>query len=95
VIVFVHRLDDFSDLVYGLAHTEYHFRKTLANRAMVINVGESQILEGKRTQTVQSFGGGDCSFFMLFEDLSDLIFSHTIEKRNLKLDESCISDPKS
>jgi len=51
-------LHDLAHLIYGLARAEYHFRKSLPQATVVIDLRKSEILIGQVSEDFQSFFRG-------------------------------------
>ena len=54
-----HAGKDLGDLLRALPCRIDHFRHAGANRAMVVDLGEADVFEGERAQTVHGVVGGD------------------------------------
>jgi len=76
VLVDGHGFDDSRDLFRGFSRTKDGLRKTLAQAAMMVDVGESKILEWKFPKPVQCIVPGQFSFTVVVENLADLVLGH-------------------
>jgi hypothetical protein len=76
VIVLVHGLDDTADLFDGFSATENHFRKSLPQCAMVVDVRETEVFERQSLQPMQSVVRGNPTRLVCFEQLTNLFFGH-------------------
>jgi len=64
-------LEDVGDLAWGFALGEDHLGHALAQGAMVIEFGETQILEGEMAQALDGFIGRHALFSYLLEELAE------------------------
>ncbi len=55
----------------GLARPEDHFRHSVAQGAMVVHIGESQVFEGKMAQAVDGGVGRKLALADLLEEFAD------------------------
>src|SRR5262249_21451572 len=67
-------------LFHGLTAAEDDFREALTERAVMVDIGEAEVLKRQRAQTSQCIVGGKTARLMVVENFSNLILSHT--KRN-------------
>ena len=75
--VFEQAPGDGDNLLRRLAFTEDHLRHAVAQRAMVVHLGEAQILERHVAQAVQRAVHIHCAGAHLFEQLPKLLLVHT------------------
>ena len=73
------RAKDFGDLAGRFALGKNHLGHTVAQGAMVIDLGETQVLEGQVTQALDGVVGGEALFANLLEELAKGLGVHRCE----------------
>src|SRR5262245_44320164 len=71
-----HSLDDAPDLLDGFAAPKDHFRKTLSQRAMMVDSGKAHIFEGQVLQLLQTVVYRESALFHPRQYFLDVLFRH-------------------
>jgi uncharacterized protein YjbJ (UPF0337 family) len=72
-----HCSDNSGDMFRGLSGAKDHFGKALSDRPMMINVGKTEILEGKVSQQLERVIISQGSASDIRQDLPQLFFGHS------------------